>query len=409
MLLDQIGGVADDLGVENRVPAGIVECRDRHPPRPLPRDAPVGTGLHGPLDAVHAPVRNPFHPVDFIQRLLTERSRSCQSAVFGSVRTGPRFHNRGCVVDVDEPLVHRAEDDRRFAAPAMGVAVMIILLVEQSVPQSQLVQHGLVGVALAVLFQNQFSNHPGRHLLLHRQIIGVREASVVVHRRINRQPLLAAERVVLDAVPRRDVDEAGPGVARHKIVACIQLSRAVAERVPVVQSRQFIRVERLFRVTAPAAFPGDGGQEAAEQNVIFPANGDLHVLERRVVSHRQVRRQRPGRRRPDQHERVRLADDGKLDSDARADVVFVFDFGLSQRGAAWDAPVHRLLAAVNKSLPDDIGEQPQFVRLVFLVERQVRIVPVAEHAEPFELDALNIDVFEGIGLARLADGGGIKG
>ena len=47
---------------------------------------------------------------------------------------------------------------------------------------AQFVQHDLVRVALAVLFQNGFAQKFGRHLLFHRQIVGVRKRTVVVHR-----------------------------------------------------------------------------------------------------------------------------------------------------------------------------------------------------------------------------------
>ena len=72
---------------------------------------------------------------------------------------------RGYVINLDEPLVHRAEDDGRLAAPAMRVAVVIILLVQQRLADAQFVQHGFVGVALAVLFQDGFAEHLGGHLL----------------------------------------------------------------------------------------------------------------------------------------------------------------------------------------------------------------------------------------------------
>ena len=77
---------------------------------------------------------------------------------------------------------------------------------------------------------------------------------------------------------------------------------------------------------------------------------------------------------------------------ALADVVLVFDLGLSQRRAAGDAPIDRLLAAIDKPLVHDVGEQPQLLGLVFLVQRQVRIFPVAEHAKPFELVKLDFNV-----------------
>ena len=98
---------------------------------------------------------------------------------------------------------------------------------------------------------------------------------------------------------------------------------------------------------------------------------------------------------------------GKLHEHALADVVLVFDLGFGQRGAAGDAPINRLLAAIDKSLLHDVGEQAQFVGLVFLVQREIRIFPIAEHAEAFELRALDIDVFARVGFAGFADGRGI--
>ena len=58
--------------------------------------------------------------------------------------------------------------------------------------------------------------------------------------------------------------------------------------------------------------------------------------------------------------------DRELHIHAVADVVLVFDLRLRQRGAARNAPIDRLLAAIDKALLDDVGEQPQFLRLVFL-------------------------------------------
>ena len=121
------------------------------------------------------------------------------------------------MINLDEPLVHRAEDDGRFAAPAVRIAVMIIFLVQQGVAGAEFVQHGFVRVAFAVLFENGFADHFRRHLLLDRQIVRVGELAVVVHRRINRQADCEAEIVVFQAVAGRDVDEAGAGVAGDKI------------------------------------------------------------------------------------------------------------------------------------------------------------------------------------------------
>src|SRR5207247_1068703 len=66
------------------------------------------------------------------------------------------------------------------------------------------------------------------------------------------------------------------------------------------------------------------------------------------------------------------------------------------------------LAAIDEALFDDVGEQSQLIRFIFLVEGQVRIVPIAENAEALELFALAVDVLPGVRFAGLADGGGLE-
>ena len=88
-------------------------------------------------------------------------------------------------------------------------------------------------------------------------------------------------------------------------------------------------------------------------------------------------------------------------------MVFVFDFGLGERGAAGDAPINRLFAAVNEILLHDIRKQPQLVGLVFLIQGEVRVVPITQHAKALELFALDFNVFASRGFARRANGDGI--
>ena len=64
VFLDQVGGVANDLRVQDGFALRIVKRGDRHTPGALARDAPVRTRFHRAFDAVLAPVRNPFDVVD---------------------------------------------------------------------------------------------------------------------------------------------------------------------------------------------------------------------------------------------------------------------------------------------------------------------------------------------------------
>ncbi len=88
--------------VGDRLPAGrALEDRDRHAPRPLPADAPVGPVGHHRGDAVHRPSRDPLD--------LTDSRKS------GIAQTR--------AVHGDEPLLGGAEDDGALAAPAVRIAV----------------------------------------------------------------------------------------------------------------------------------------------------------------------------------------------------------------------------------------------------------------------------------------------
>ncbi len=93
----------------------------------------------------------------------------------------------------------------------------------------------------------------------------------------------------------------------------------------------------------------------------------------------------------------------KLHIDALADVVFVFHLGFGQRSPAGDAPINGLLAPIDETSLNDIGEKTKFIRLIFLVKRQVRIVPITQNAEALELSPLKIDVLASVGITRLAD------
>ena len=86
------------------------------------------------------------------------------------------------MINPNEPLVHRPEDDRRLAPPTVRVTVVIILLLEQRLADAQLMQHCFVGFALAVLFQDRFAEKPGGHLLFLGQVIGAEKTTIIVNR-----------------------------------------------------------------------------------------------------------------------------------------------------------------------------------------------------------------------------------
>ncbi len=114
-------------------------------------------------------------------------------------------------------------------------------------------------------------------------------------------------------------------------------------------------------------------------------NGDRHV-----------RRQCPWCGRPDGDARLTrelTADDRELDVNRSVVALLVFHFGLGQRGLRARAPKDRLHRLVNQPFVHKNREGAKDFRFVLRIHGQVRIFPVAQHAEPLELLALNPHVF----------------
>src|SRR5690242_1704913 len=117
MLLQQGSGVADDLRIENRTAFGVVERRNGHAPRPLTRDAPIRSRLDSAVYAALTPIRNPLYFADDIKCFCSKGDMGNRTLIVHLIitRLSYRFFFEP---DLNEPLVHRAEDGRRLAAPA---------------------------------------------------------------------------------------------------------------------------------------------------------------------------------------------------------------------------------------------------------------------------------------------------
>ena len=143
---------------------------------------------------------------------------------------------------------------------------------------------------------------------------------------------------------------------------------------------------------------------------MFVADTHKRIVEGGIVGHRQICRQGPGRRRPDKDGGVGPSDDREFHVHTLAHVIFlVFHFCAQgrERRAADNAPQNRFFATIDKALFDDVRKEPEFLCFVFLIERKVWISPVAEYTQPFELLALDINVFAGVCIARFANSRGI--
>ena len=389
VLLEYGGRPLDERRRQRRLAAGTaVEGRDRHAPRPLARDAPVGPVRHHAADPLFAPGGEPLHAGDGVERPLPQRA----------------------AVERDEPLRGGEEDDRAVAAPAVRVGVLDVGPLPQPALLGESRLHARVGLEDA---------QPAEQLHI------VREVAARPDRRVDVETVADARPEVVGPVAGGGMDGAGAliegdvvGQHRHRV--------ALVQRVPEPQALEVGSPQRRQRSSQrPAGFAFDAaGRRLGHEDRAGPSLRARRLVRR--VGHLgmerdgQVRRDGPRRRGPDQdagaaagQRRRQRAERGaalggqrKLDVDRRRPVRLVLHLGLGQRGPAPDAPVHRFLAAVDQILLDEAAEGAHDGRLVGVPHRQVRRAPVAEDAEPPEAGALHFDVALGVPpalAAHLAD------
>ena len=135
------GRLVDDRRRQDRLAARrAVDRRNRHAPRALARDAPVGPVRHHVEDAVAAPGGNPLHlVVDRVLRGVAQRPRLAVLA--GDHRLAVHAH---------EPLRRGEEDHRVVAAPAVRVLVRERLAVPEPAALVQRLLDLRVGVEHAL-------------------------------------------------------------------------------------------------------------------------------------------------------------------------------------------------------------------------------------------------------------------
>ena len=125
---------------------------------------------------------------------------------------------------------------------------------------------------------------------------------------------------------------------------------------------------------------------------------------------REVRRDRPGRRRPDQERgigdravREARSSGRERDVDRGIAPLLVLELRFGERRAVREAPAHRLEGLVDEVLLVEAAEGPRDLGLVGEGHRRVRTVPEPADAQALELLALDPDVLLGVGAAGAAD------
>ena len=393
LALDRGGDPLDDRGVAQGLAALLVdEDRDRHPPAALPRDAPIRFAFDHRRDAVAALRRDPAGLVNGLQRLLAQPVR---------------LHR-------DEPLRRVAEDQRRLRAPRMRVGMHQRAARQETAGFLDRLGDRLVGVTRLPVGAVDGAAGEQRHA---RQIDAVRS-----HRVGHRQAVGLAQFPVIGPVPRRDVHETGAGIGGDKIgreqwhveivalpVEGVARDRAGERRAGEARLNRVRLYPGLFRGLLDQGL-GDEQLFAGLSAALLAGGIDAHngVVEIGAECDRAIAGQGPGRRRPD-HRRstgqsgMARRHDRKAHPDRVRAMVVILDLCLGERGLLDDRPQDRLRALVEAAIAQKLADLAHDLRLGVEAHRQIRVVPIADDAEPLKLLFLLLDPMGGKVAAFLAE------
>src|SRR5207302_9154856 len=221
-----------------------------------------------------------------------------------------------------------------------------------------------------------------RALALERAVAG-QEAARLVDRREHRQVVHARELEVLGARARGDVDDPfslveGDVVPGNDAVADALLRGQVVERPAVLEPDELLAAHGANRGHVP--------RQLARAPLSLRAE---HVLGVRLDRGRDVRGERPRRRRPDDERLFLPALQGEAHVERRvlelAVVLLARLLVLRERGAAARAPLRRALALVEPAAPVRLGEESPDVLDVRVREGEVVVAPVHPLPEPLRL------------------------
>ena len=169
------------------------------------------------------------------------------------------------------------------------------------------------------------------------------------------------------------------------------------------------------RLLEPQLFRDDREEPLGDDEDLAPLlDLEGRVLVIGVKGDGQVRRQGPGRRRPDD-DRDRLArerrelrrevrDHREFHINGGRCLVLVLDLRLGQGGLVVGAPVDGTQALVNVPGPEESGQEAEDIGLVARVHGEIGVLPVPQDSEPAELASLDVDELQGVVPAFLADG-----
>ncbi len=281
-------------------------------------------------------------------------------------------HRLPDLVGGNEPVVDDAEDEGRPAAPADRVAVGDRGRLDEQMALAQRLDHRI--------------DHFLRRLALQLAVAGQHPPGLV-DRRKYRQVVDSRELEVLRPGPGRDVDDARALVERDLVpgdhpVDDTVLGGELVEGPLVLETDELFAAHALLEVLV--GIPRDGDPLT---DVVAP------VLRVGLDRGRDVRRERPRRRRPDDQRLALAPAKREADEERRMlDLCVVLVARLlvfRERGAAARAPLRCVVALVQPTLLLDGLEEAPDVRDVRVAEREVVVAPVHPHPEPLRLRRLD--------------------
>ncbi len=321
--------------------------RQRRAPEALARQRPVDVVLEPVAEAAVADVLR--HPVDRLVEL-------------GHALAKPRR--------ADVPGVLGVVEDRVAGAPAERVVVLVALRAEHETTFFQDANQRFVGV---------LEEQAGDRLDLVDEVPVEPDA---VH---DRQSVRLAELEIVNAIRWCRMHDAGT------VFGADEIGRQHGERLVRID-REIIEQLLVARTDKGAAFYGldDLVFDIAKHRLAQRLGDDQRLPVRLAVAvvdvladgERQVRRQRPRRRRPD--EKVGVVDAGELEAhrDRRVLDFLVAERQLVRRQRGADARIvgHDLVAAIDQVLVPDLSEQVPDRFDVAVVERVIGLVEIHPEA-----------------------------
>ena len=235
-------------------------------------------------------------------------------------------------------------------------------------------------------------------------------AAVFAHGMRNLDSVGGAERPVFRTVTGSDVNESG-SLVRRDMLACqqrdIEIVAPAAKRVTAYGSGETVSGKTADLPVAGdrAALHGHGCELGKDRDLLSNRGArflfcvldlDDAVAQRFAIGDRAVAGQRPGRRGPDDDRdilevRKRGTDDRKGNIDHGRSVVVVFDLGFGECRPLDTGPHDGFRAAIELARHDELAELADDLCLGGVTHRRVGIVPVADHAQPLEFGALDVD------------------